>query len=141
LLSLLSRFDWLPDFCSKRKASDPSLIGHLRVRRAARRGKRHQLRQLFIWRTCRVAISALAPYLRAVPRKQLDVPPAAARAFVKDMRAVQAAATVFERDETAARQLDALRKHLRPGSGGYGRARTFPGNEGVDHTDSAALAR
>ena len=51
-----------------------------------------------------------------MPRKQLEVPPAAARAFVKDMRALHAAATGFERDEIAARQLHALREHLPRGS-------------------------
>jgi hypothetical protein len=49
-----------------------------------------------------------------MPRKQLEVPPAAARAFVKDMRAFHAAATGFERDEIAARQLHMLREHLGP---------------------------
>jgi hypothetical protein len=50
-----------------------------------------------------------------MPRKQLEVPPAAAKAFVKDMRAFHVAKTGFERDEIAARQLHALREHLRPG--------------------------
>ena len=49
-----------------------------------------------------------------MPRKQLEVPPAAARSFVKDLRAVFAAKTGFERDEIAARQLHALREHLEP---------------------------
>jgi hypothetical protein len=40
---------------------------------------------------------------------------AAAKSFVKDMRAFHAAATGFERDEIAAPQLLALREHLRPG--------------------------
>jgi DNA topoisomerase IB len=50
-----------------------------------------------------------------MPRKPLDLPPAAARAFVKDMRAFHAAATGFEKDEIAARQLHALREQQRPG--------------------------
>jgi hypothetical protein len=50
-----------------------------------------------------------------MPRKELSVPPAAARAFVKDMRAFHAAKTGFEKDEIAARQLHALREHLQPG--------------------------
>jgi hypothetical protein len=49
-------------------------------------------------------------------RKPLEVPPAGARAFVKDMRAFHAAATGFERDEIAARQLHALREHLPRGA-------------------------
>ena len=47
-------------------------------------------------------------------RKQLEVPPAAAKAFVKDMRAFHAAKTGLEKDEIAARQLHALREHLGP---------------------------
>jgi hypothetical protein len=38
-----------------------------------------------------------------MPRKMLEVPPAAARAFVKDMKAFHAAATGLERDEITAR--------------------------------------
>ena len=51
----------------------------------------------------------------AMPRKPLEIPPAAARAFAKDMRAFHAAKTGFDKDEIAARQLHALREHLRPG--------------------------
>jgi hypothetical protein len=51
-----------------------------------------------------------------MPRKQLEVPPAAARAFVKDMRAFHAAKTGFEKDEIAAAQLHALREHLPRGT-------------------------
>jgi hypothetical protein len=51
-----------------------------------------------------------------MPRKQLEVPPAAARAFVKDMRAFHAAKTGFEKDAIAARQLHALREHLPRGA-------------------------
>jgi hypothetical protein len=50
-----------------------------------------------------------------MPRKPIEIPPAAARAFVKDMRAFHAAKNGFERDEIAVRQLRALRKHLPPG--------------------------
>jgi hypothetical protein len=50
-----------------------------------------------------------------MPRKPVEIPPAAARAFVRDMRAFHAAATGFEKDEVAARQLHALRGHQRPG--------------------------
>ena len=53
-------------------------------------------------------------YLERMPRKQLIVPPATAKSFVKDMRAFHAAATGFEKDEIAARQLHALREHQGP---------------------------
>jgi hypothetical protein len=49
-----------------------------------------------------------------MPRKPIEIPPAAAKAFVKDMRAFHAAATGLERDAIAARQLHALREHQRP---------------------------
>ena len=51
-----------------------------------------------------------------MPRKPLELPPAAARAFVQDMRAFFAAKTGFERDEIAARQLHALWEHLPRGA-------------------------
>jgi hypothetical protein len=34
-----------------------------------------------------------------MPRKPIEIPPAAARAFLKDMRAFHAATTGFEKDE------------------------------------------
>jgi hypothetical protein len=46
-----------------------------------------------------------------MPRKPIEIPPAAARAFVEDMRAFHKAKT----DEIAARQLHELQKHQRPG--------------------------
>ena len=46
-----------------------------------------------------------------MPRKPIEIPPAAARAFMRDMRAFHAAKTGRERDEIAARQLRALREH------------------------------
>ncbi len=49
-----------------------------------------------------------------MPRKPIDMPPAAARAFFKDMRAFHAAKTGLEKDAIAARQLHALREHLGP---------------------------
>jgi hypothetical protein len=53
-------------------------------------------------------------YLECMSRKQLIVPPATAKAFAKDMRAFNAAATGFEKDEIAARQLHALSEHQGP---------------------------
>ena len=50
-------------------------------------------------------------YLLDMPRNPLEIPPAAARAFVEDMRAFHRAKTGLERDEIAARQLRALREH------------------------------
>jgi hypothetical protein len=50
-----------------------------------------------------------------VPRKPIEIPPAAAGAFVRDMRAFHAAKTGFV-DEIAARQLHALREHLPRGA-------------------------
>jgi hypothetical protein len=50
-----------------------------------------------------------------MPRKQLEVTPAAA-GLVNDMRAFHAAKTGFDRDEIAARQLHALREHLPRGA-------------------------
>lgn len=49
-------------------------------------------------------------------RKPIEIPPAAAKSFVKDMRAFHAAKTGFEKDEIAARQLHALREHLPRGA-------------------------
>ena len=43
-----------------------------------------------------------------VPRKQLDLPPEVARAFVRDMREYFAEENGHKRDEIAARQLSAL---------------------------------
>ena len=48
-------------------------------------------------------------------RNPFEIPSAAARAFVEDMRAFHRAKTGLERDAIAARQLHALREHLKPG--------------------------
>ncbi|WP_316172387.1 hypothetical protein [Bradyrhizobium sp. SZCCHNRI2049] len=50
-------------------------------------------------------------------RPPLDLPPAVARAFMADLAAYRAAATGFDKDAIAARQLRALREHLRPSDG------------------------
>jgi hypothetical protein len=42
-----------------------------------------------------------------MPRKPIELPPAVARAFVKDMRAFFAEKNAIKRDEIAARQLHA----------------------------------
>jgi hypothetical protein len=46
-----------------------------------------------------------------MPRKPIELPPAVARAFVKDMRAFLAEENAIKRDEIAARQLHALKQH------------------------------
>jgi hypothetical protein len=51
----------------------------------------------------------------AMHRKAIEIPPAAARAFVEDLRAFHKAKTGLEKDEIAARQLHELQKHQRPG--------------------------
>jgi hypothetical protein len=48
-------------------------------------------------------------------RKAIEIPPAAARAFVEDLRAFHKAKTGLDIDEIAARQLHDLQKHQRPG--------------------------
>ena len=47
-----------------------------------------------------------------MPRKQLEVPPAVARAFMKDLRAFFAAKNQIKADEIAIRQLTALNEYL-----------------------------
>jgi hypothetical protein len=46
-----------------------------------------------------------------MPRKQLDVPPAVARNFIRDMRAYFAEKNTIKADAIAAQQLHALREH------------------------------
>jgi hypothetical protein len=46
-----------------------------------------------------------------MPRKQLEVPPAVARNFVRDMRAYFAEKNTIKADAIAAQQLHALREH------------------------------
>jgi hypothetical protein len=49
-----------------------------------------------------------------LPRKQLEVPPALARNFVKHMRAYHAEVNAIKRAEIAARQLHALKQFKGP---------------------------
>ena len=46
-----------------------------------------------------------------MPRTPIELPPAVARRFVDDMRAFHAEPKAIKRDEIAARQLHALRRH------------------------------
>jgi hypothetical protein len=48
-----------------------------------------------------------------MPRKPIELPPAVARAFVKEMRAFHSEKSPIKRDEIAARQLWALKQHYR----------------------------
>jgi hypothetical protein len=48
------------------------------------------------------------------PRKPIEIPPAAARSFVKAMRAYHATSDSIEKDEIAARQAWLLSEHLGP---------------------------
>jgi hypothetical protein len=52
-----------------------------------------------------------AGYLRAMPGKPIELPPAVSRAFVEDMRAFLVERNSIRRDEIAARQLYALKQH------------------------------
>jgi hypothetical protein len=45
-----------------------------------------------------------------MPRKPIELPPAVARAFVKDMLAFHAERNAIKRDEIALRQLHALKR-------------------------------
>lgn len=49
-----------------------------------------------------------------IKRTPLDLPPAVARAFVKDMKAYFAEQNAIKRDEIAARQLHALKEFQGP---------------------------
>ena len=46
-----------------------------------------------------------------MPRKPIDLPPAVARNFVRDMRAFFAEKNTIKRDAIAAQQLHSLREH------------------------------
>jgi hypothetical protein len=50
-----------------------------------------------------------------MPREPIDFPPNAAKAFMRDLKAFFKEENPYKRDEIAARQLHALREHLRPG--------------------------
>src|SRR5206468_6720858 len=71
------------------------------------------------------AIAAPRPYLccpiraplhriTSMPTKPIELPPAVAKAFVRDMRAFFGEENQLKRDEIAARQLYALAKFRRP---------------------------
>jgi hypothetical protein len=48
----------------------------------------------------------------AMPRRELDLPPEVAKAFVRDMRAFHAEKSPLKRDEIAIRQLVVLNEYL-----------------------------
>jgi hypothetical protein len=60
---------------------------------------------------CRIRDLAMDTYILLMPGKPMELPPAVARAFVKDMRAFLAEENAIKRDEIAARQLHALTQH------------------------------
>ena len=60
------------------------------------------------------AIHGIAAYLQAMPRKPIELPPAAARSFAKDMRLYHASNDSIKRDEIAERQAWLLSEHLGP---------------------------
>jgi hypothetical protein len=55
-------------------------------------------------------IPASRGYIRAMPRKPLELPPEVADAFVADMRAFFAEKNPIKRDEIAIRQMSVLRQ-------------------------------
>jgi hypothetical protein len=59
----------------------------------------------------RFAMARTGAYIRHMPRKSIELPPAIARAFVRDMRAFPPEKNAIKRDEIAARQLHALKQH------------------------------
>jgi hypothetical protein len=54
------------------------------------------------------------PYINAMPRKPIELPPDFARRFAEDMRAWFAETDLIKRDEIAARQLHTLRQYQGP---------------------------
>ena len=58
-----------------------------------------------------------------MPLKSIELPPAAARRFIEDMRAFHAEPNAIKQDEIATRQLHALKQHYR------GKLRLFDVNE------------
>jgi hypothetical protein len=61
----------------------------------------------------RFVISGWCAHIPLMPRKPIELPPAVARGFVRDMKAYFADKNTIKRDEIAARQLHALKQHLR----------------------------
>jgi len=57
-----------------------------------------------------------AEYLSAMLRKEIVIPPAAAKAFIRDMKAFFKAKGQLEHDEIAAKQLWLLKEHLPRGT-------------------------
>jgi hypothetical protein len=50
-----------------------------------------------------------------MPRKPVDIPPNAAKAFMRDLKAFFKEPDPHKRDEIAARQMHSLWEHQRPG--------------------------
>jgi hypothetical protein len=77
-------------------------------------------------------VCASRHYLEAMLRKELVIPPQAARAFVRDMKAFFRAKGQLMQDEIAAKQAWLLKEHLPRGdeAAGYGRERAVSRDEG-----------
>jgi hypothetical protein len=60
------------------------------------------------------AIRTLIAYLQAMPRKPIELAPAVARNFLKDLRAFYAEKNSIKKDEIAARQAWLLNQHIKP---------------------------
>ena len=56
----------------------------------------------------------MVAYIQRMPRKPIEISPAAARSFVKDVCAYHATNDSIKRDEIAARQAWLLSEHLGP---------------------------
>jgi hypothetical protein len=57
---------------------------------------------------------SVCAYIRAMPRKPIELPPAAARSFMEDMHTFYAEPNPIKRDEIAGRQMSALRQYQGP---------------------------
>jgi hypothetical protein len=53
-------------------------------------------------------------YIRRMPRKPIELPPAIARRFMEDLRAFFAEESPIKRDEIAGRQMAVLREYQGP---------------------------
>jgi hypothetical protein len=63
---------------------------------------------------CRSSHDHLMPLIRPMPRKPIELPPAIARRFFKDLRAFFAEKNIIKADGIAARQLQVLREYQGP---------------------------
>ena len=57
------------------------------------------------------AVRRLTAYIQSMPRKPIELPPAVARSFVRDMKAFHAEKSPLKRDDIASRQIHVLRQY------------------------------